>query len=233
MGDLGNKILEKIRKEKIEPKPRWHFLLQDYFVWLAFGVSLVVGGLTFCVALSIMVDNDWDIFRYLSVSPIKHVLLSLPYVWIILIILFLGLALYNYKHTKNGYKHETFYVLGLSVVGSLILGSFFHLLGAGRKIDRIFANNLPIYQKIHCCCHRKDIWSQPEKGLLSGEILKAFGSDGFELEDFGGFVWQVEKDEKVLMPVGFLIVAGRKVKLIGEKRTEKLFRAREIRFWEE
>ena len=55
--------------------------------------------------------------------------------------------------------------------------------------------------------------------------------DGFELEDFKGSVWQVEKAEKMLLPGGFLIGAGRRVKIIGEKRGEMRFWAREIRSW--
>lgn len=232
MKKFCDKVLEKIKEEKITPKPRWQFLLKDYFVWLAFAVSVIVGGLAFCVALSITINNDWDIYHYLSLSPAKHILLSIPYIWIILIFLFLGLSFYNYKHTKGGYRHGAFVVLGLSVVGSVILGLVFNSLGMGRKIDRMFAENIPLYQNIHCCCNRKDIWSQPEKGLLAGEVRKIANDDEFELKDFTGLVWQVEKDEKIIMPVNFVIVIGRKVKLIGEKRAEKLFWAREIRPWE-
>jgi len=231
MKKLCDKVLEKIRKEKIEPKPRWHFLLKDYFVWLAFAVSAFVGALAFCVTLSIVVDNDWDIYRYLSMSPAKHILLSLPYLWIVVILLFLGLAFYNYKHTKGGYRHGTFVVLALSIAGSVVLGLVFHSLGMGRKIDRIFSQNLPFYQNVHCCCNRKDIWSQPEKGLLGGRILNVRLENGFDIEDFGGIIWQVEKNNETLIRGPVLIIENEEVKLIGEKRDERRFRAREIRPW--
>jgi len=231
MSKFCDKVLCKIKEEKIEPKPKWHFLLKDYFVWLAFAVSLIVGALAFCVALSIILDNDWDIYRYLSLSPAKHILLSLPYIWIFAILLFLGLALYNYKHTKSGYRSGTFVVLGLSVVGSVVLGSVFHSLGMGRKIDRIFSQNIPLYQNVHCCCNRKDIWTQPEKGLLGGRILNIRKEDEFDIEDFGGIIWQIEKNNETLIRGPVLIIENEEVKLIGEKRTEKRFRAREIRPW--
>jgi hypothetical protein len=232
MGELEKKILEKIKEEKIVPRPRWQFLLKDYSIWTAFFVSVVVGGAAFCVALSIAVNNDWDIYRYLSVSPSKHILISLPYLWIILLFLFLWLAFYNYKHTKSGYKHCAFVVLGLSVAGSLLLGYAFHTVGMGRKIDRIFARNIPFYQEMQCCSNRKDVWDQPEKGLLGGRILQVRMEDGFDLEDFQGVVWQVEKDGQVFMRDPVLMRVGEGVKLIGEKRAEQHFWAREIRHWD-
>lgn len=231
MDKLCDKVLCKIKEEKIEPKPRWQFLLKDYFVWLAFAVSVIVGGLAFCVVLSIISDNDWDIYRYLNLSPAKHVLLSLPYIWIVLIFLFLGLAFYNFKHTKSGYRRGAFLVLGLSIAGSFVLGSFFHALGWGGKIDRIFAKNVPLYQNIHCCCNRQDIWTQPEKGLLGGQIIEVKQETGFDLEDFRGMSWEVEKDSQTLIRGPVLVRKGEKVKLIGEKKAEKRFRAREIRPW--
>ena len=232
MGELEKKILEKIKEEKIVPKPRWQFLLKDYSIWSAFLVSVVVGGLAFCVALSITVDNDWDIYRYLSISPVKHMLLSLPYLWIVLLFLFLALAFYNYKHTKIGYRHSVFIVLGLSIAGSILLGYVFHSAGIGRKIDRIFARNVPLYQEMECCSNRKDIWSQPDKGLLGGRILNVRFEDGFDLEDFQGIVWQVEKNGQVLIREPFLVRVGEGVKLIGEERAQQHFWAREIRHWD-
>lgn len=231
MEDFGKKLVEKIKCEKICPAPKWRFLLRNYFVWLAFAASVVVGGLAFCVTLSIVADNDWDIYKYLNISPIQHILLSLPYLWIVLLVLFLGLAFYNYKHTKCGYRHGVLAVLGLSIVGSLLLGSFFHYAGMGRKIDQIFAKNVPLYQNMHCCCNRQDIWSQPEKGLLGGRIIHVSLENDFDLEDFQGAVWQIENDRQIFMRGPTLVREGGEVKLIGERKAEKIFWAREIRPW--
>lgn len=230
MDKLCDKVLCKIKEEKIEPKSRWRFLLKDYFIWLAFGASVIVGALAFCVALSSIVDNDWDIYRYLSVSPMKHFLLSLPYLWIVLLVLFLGLAFYNYRHTKGAYRHGTFVVLGLSVVGGLVLGSVFHSFGMGRKIDRMLAKNIPLYQNINCCCNRKNIWTQPGKGLLGGKIISVVNPDRFEVEDFVGEPWEVE-GINVLWRGSAIPRKGILIKIVGEKRENHFFRAREVRSW--
>jgi len=228
---FSQKVLEKIKEEKIEPKPRWQFLLKDYFIWLTFGISLLVGGLAFCVMLLIILDNDWDIYRYLEISPLEHFLISLPYIWILLLLLFLAVAYYNYRYTKKGYCCNAFTILALSVFGSIILGTFFHALGLGGKIDRTLSRNFSFYQKIHCCCHRKDIWTQPEKGLLGGKIIGIKNVSNFDLEDFSGFIWQVEKNEQTLLRGPILVEIEEEVKLIGKKKEEKVFRAFEIRPW--
>ncbi len=208
-------------------------MLKNYFVWLAFVVSVIVGALAFCVVLSVFFESDWDIYRYLGLSPVKYVLLSFPYVWIVLLFLFLGLAFYNYKHTKKGYRCRTCVFFGLSVVASLVLGSFFHFyLGLGEKMDRYFSQKVPVYERAGChCCRKKALWSQPEKGLLGGRIIEIRQGEGFDLEDFKGLVWQVEKDEQTFVRKPVLIIENEEVKLLGEEKAEKHFWAREIRPW--
>lgn len=233
MGKLCDKVLSRIKEEKIKPKPRWQFLLKNYFVWLAFAVSVLVGAISFCVIIFFFFSNDWDIYKYLKVNPFQHFIFSLPYLWIIVLLAFLALAYYNYKHTKSGYRCETYVILGLSILASVILGLLFHFgLGMGEKIDNHLSNNLPVYSRLHAYCNRQNIWSQPEKGLLGGKIKEIIGDNEFKLEDFKGLVWQIEEDEEVLMPAGFVVAVGRKVKLVGEKRAERYFWAKEIRPWE-
>ena len=231
MPKLSDKILQKIKEEKIVPKPRWQFFLKNYFIWLLFLVSLILGALAFCAMLNTFFTNDWDIYRYLQTSLVGHILISLPYIWIVFLIFFVWIAYQNFKYTKSGYRRETFFVVGLSVIGSFILGAFLHTLGAGEMIEDSIASSVPFYEKIACCSARKDIWDQPEKGLLAGEIKTIMDKNEFELEDFKGEVWQIERGEKMLVPSGLLIIAGRRVKLIGEKRGELRFWAKEIRAW--
>lgn len=233
MSSISEKVLNEIREKKIEPKPRWQFLLKDYLVWSAFTASVIVGAVSFSVIMFVFLSNDWNLYQYLRINPLEHFVFSLPYLWVIFLLLFLALAYYNYKHTQSGYRYETYAIFGISILASIMLGLLFHFaFGIGERIDTALASNLPLYSRIHAYCNRQNIWSQPEKGLLAGEIKRIAEDDEFELEDFKGFVWQVEKDEKALMPGGYLIIAGKRVKLIGEKKAEKLFRAREIRAWE-
>jgi hypothetical protein len=231
MEKLGDKVLQKIKEEKIVPRPRWQFLLKDYFIWLIFLVSLMFGSLAFCVLLHIFFTNDWDLYKYFHTTLIGHILISIPYIWIVLMTFFVGVAYYNFKYTKSGYRRETYFVVALSVAGSLILGTFLHTLGAGEKIEDIVANSVPYYEKITCCSDRKDIWDQPEKGFLGGEIVNILNAENFELKDFGGLVWQVQENDDTIEYAPLEIKNGEEVKIIGEKERNYVFWAREIRPW--
>ena len=67
---ISKKILQKIRKEQIKPKPKWEFLLKNYVFWGAFILSIIVGGLASSVAIFRLVNNDWDIMHKLGHHPI-------------------------------------------------------------------------------------------------------------------------------------------------------------------
>ncbi len=233
MSKISEKVIREIKEKKIEPMPRWRFLLKDYFIWSAFAVSVLVGAVSFGVILFVFLGNDWDLYKYLRINPLKHFIFSLPYLWVLLLLAFLGLAYYNYKHTKSGYHYETYAIVGLSFLASIALGLLFHFgFGMGEKIDTALSANLPIYGQIQAYCSKESVWSQPERGLLAGRIKTVDDDNEFELEDFKGLVWQVKEDEKIVMPASFLIIAGKRVKLIGEKEAERRFKAKEIRAWE-
>jgi hypothetical protein len=231
MDNLGDKILRKIKEECICPKPRWQFLLKDYFIWLLFLISLLLGSLAFCVALYVLSTNDWDLYQYLHTTLVGHILVSIPYLWIVFLIIFVFIAYHNFKYTKSGYRRETYFVVGLSVVGSLFLGTFLHTLGAGEKIEEFVSASVPMYEKIACCSNRKDIWDQPASGLLGGTIMVILDENNFELKDFGGTDWRVQENDDTLEYEPLQILPGEEVKIIGEKKQDFVFWAREIRPW--
>ena len=231
MNNFGEKVLQKIKKECICPKPRWQFLLKDYFVWLVFLISLFLGSIAFCVMLHVLFTNDWDLYQYLHTSFAGHILVSIPYLWLVFLALFVSIAYYNFKYTKSGYRHETYFIVGLSIVGSLFLGTFLHTLGAGEKVENFVAESVPEYEKLTCCSARKDIWVQPTHGLLAGEIVNIVDERNFELKDFFGSAWHVQESDDTLEYEPLLIQPGESVKIIGEKQMDFVFWAREIRPW--
>ncbi len=231
MENLSDRVLKKIKEGHITPKPRWQFLLKDYFVWFVFLISLIFGSLAFCVLLHVLFTNDWDLYQYLHTSLVGHILISIPYLWAVFLAIFVLIAHYNFKHTKSGYRRETYFIVGLSVVGSLFLGTFLHTLGTGERIEDFVAVNVPEYEKITCCSARKDIWVQPARGLLAGEIVGVSDERNFELKDFSGFAWQVQENDDTLEYDPLQIQLGEEVKIIGEKKQDFVFWAREIRPW--
>jgi hypothetical protein len=232
MAELKNKVLEKIKEDGIEPKPRWQILLREYVVWFAFGFAVIIGAVSFCIILGVFLDNDWDVYKYAGDSSLQRIILSLPFFWFSFLFAFWIIAFYNYKHTRSGYKFSALRILGLSVAASVVLGTLFNVaFGAGDKIEVLLAEHVPMYEKINVHCNNKEIWLQPEKGLLAGRIVRITDAKGFDLEDFDGFFWRVEEGNNIFIRAKIPLAEKEQVKIIGEKEQDGLFHALEIREW--
>lgn len=228
MKEISKKALERIKKEKIEPTPKWKFLLKDYITWFSFVLSIIIGSFGFAMVLFMLLNHDWDIYRYLNRTFIEHLLVSLPYLWILFLLFFIFLADYNLKHTKRGYRYKTYLVLLASIIISLIMGSLLYYFGIGTKINDIFAHNFPYYRRVFY--PREEIWNNPEKGLLAGIITNVKSENEFSLKDFKEKIWQIEAKDAYLKKA-IIIREGEKIKIIGELKSINIFIAKEIRPW--
>jgi hypothetical protein len=221
-------ILRKIEEEKIEPKSKWLFLVKDYLIWFLFLLAIVIGSVAWSVIVFLLLDNDWDVYMHLERSFISSVIISLPYIWIIIVILFYFLAYFNYKHTKGGYKIKPLIIVSVSVLVSIVLGGFLLANGFGRTIDSALSQNVPYYEKM--IGYREDVWNNPDKGLLGGRILKMKNENNFLLEGLDDKRWKIVGDN-IFWSGHVSPGPGVRIKVIGEKRDDNLFYAEEVRPW--
>jgi heme/copper-type cytochrome/quinol oxidase subunit 2 len=227
--NLADKITEKIKKEKIQPKPKWQFLLKDYLLWSVFGVNVMLGAMFFVVTLFSLRDNDWDVYKYLDQNFLEYVIMTMPYLRIIALIVFVFLAYYNYKHTDKGYKYKTHWIVIMSIVVMMLVGGTLFLVGAEDKIERLFSRSLPYYSNLEE--RRIQVWHHPEQGLLGGEIVEVSKEFEIILQDCHNKNWQVDVQEVVWRgPIGKPEM-GRRIKVIGEQLSENKFKASEVRPW--
>jgi len=220
-----NKLLAKIKDEKINPKPKWQFLLKDYTVWLAGVIALLIGAAAFSVMLYLFKYNDWEIYSQTKKTFLEFFILTLPYYWFIFLGLFILIISYNFKHTKKGYRYSGWMLIIASIFLSIILGSIFFLAGLGEKLDDILGRQAPFYDQIFN--RHVDFWSHPDEGRLSGLVLGFVNNGEFILIDRGQEQWLVstEKSEAV---EGAVVKVGEPIRLLGEETGDHLFRADEI-----
>jgi len=228
MSEKVEKIFESIKEKKVKPKSRWFFLVKDYCVWGIFAVATILGSLAISVIVFVLTDSDWDIYKYLDKSFWGYVLLLLPYFWLVILAGLAWLAYFNYKHTRKGYLANPYLVVMVSVAVSVVLGWGLFANGMGGKIDEVLENNFTYY--IGAEEHKKEIWSNPESGLLSGEIKEVEDKE-ILLEDFDGKEWQVETNEAQWRK-SVSSEAGEEVKIVGKIEDEETFKAQEIRPWQ-
>ncbi len=227
MQEISKKIIDKIKNEDLKPTPKWHFLLRDYIIWSFFIISILLGSISFSVIIFFLSQGDWDVYKFLNKGLLEYVILSFPYFWMIFIFFFLGVAYYNCKHTKAGYKYNHYLIIIFSIIISFLLGFTMFIFGFGEKVDSILIGRFPRYEQ-NLMNRQKAIWNHPEEGLLIGNII-GFQGRNFNLKDFDKRVWQVrgndatwiggipKKDEEIL------------VKIIGKKEGAFIFRAKIIK----
>lgn len=224
----SDKAMERIKKEQVTVLPKWRFLLKDATVWTFFALTIIIGSLGTSAMLFLITIEDWDIYRYLNKSFIEYVLLSLPYLWIFFIFLFVLLAYYNARHTKHGYRFRGYWLAGISIFASAAIGLGLNYLGVGAKLDSMFAKNLPIYEKM--TQHHVYNWSLPEFGLLGGRIIEIKSEREFVLEGFDARMWNILSD-RPRTNFRIKIRPDENIKIIGKIIGDGAFKADEIRPW--
>lgn len=224
MSDLVKKTLEAIKQKHITPTPRWQFLLKDSFVWAGAGIMLVLGSLAVPVIIHMLVTNDWDVYEYLNGSFGQFVLLTLPYFWIVCLMLFSALAYYNIRHTKSGYRFHMLYVSIASITVSFLFGAALYGAGLGQIIDQKLADHIPFYEQI--ARPRRLLWMQDQHGLLAGTVTGVVDEAHFILLDFRNKNWEVTYQIPAMMRQPFpFIQDGIRVRAIGQRIDDTHFAA--------
>jgi hypothetical protein len=224
MSEVTKKILDTIKGKNIKPKPRWHFIMRQVLIWFTSLLSIVVGSFAFSVILFRMVNNDWEVLKFINRSPVAHALNTLPYIWIVLLILFIALAYYNARHTKGAYKYQAYWFIVGSVVISIAVGGIFYAFGIGPRIHYA-VEKIPFIKEL--MYDRDKIWMNADDGFIAGEVTEMLSGVGmFQLEDLDNKLWVVRPgDEYYPPPQHFIIEKGVMVRICGEKIDEDLFEA--------
>ncbi len=223
--DFEDKLLAKIKEEKISPKPRWQFLLKNYVVWSAGLGSLIIGAAAVSVMIYLFKFNDWEIYDQTRKTFLEFFLLTLPYYWFVFLGFFVFTIFYNFKHTKRGYRYSSLLLAGASIFLSIILGTIFFALGVGEKLDNILGSQVPFYD--HVINRHVNFWSQPSEGRLSGLVLGVVEGGNFILIDRSQEEWLVSTENSKLYP-GAIVITGQPIRLLGEEVENHAFRADKI-----
>ncbi len=222
----AQKMLSKIKSRKIEPIPKWKFLLKNNFLWGLFLFSILFGSFAFSVVLFSIQNTEFDLISHISESKIQFFIKLLPIAWILFLGIFLFSAYKLFENTKKGYKFSSLFITGGSFILSLIFGSFLFFAGGGEKLEHLFAEKIPLYESLE---EKKiSLWSMPHKGFLSGIIIQ--NNKKIILQDWSHKNWKIDKNKALIRPK-VKILMGEKIKIIGKISDNNIFIAEEIRPW--
>ena len=220
--EISAKILNTIKEKKISPIPKWHFIFKNLLIWILSLISLFIGALSFAIILHLFINNDWDVYKNINDSLIGFILLTLPYFWLVFLIIFILLGYYNFKLTKKGYKFPFLTVLIINILISILFGALLYDVGIGQAIDQTLAKKTPLYNKY--INKRENIWCQPEQGRLAGIIIEIKDENIFLLHDMTKKEWQIINNQ----PIKLRMQPGIKIRVIGQQIEPAKFQAIQI-----
>ncbi len=224
-------VLEKIKKEKIEPISKWNFLLKKWVFWMFFGFSVLLGSFAMSVIMFLVRTSDLDVWSRIDGGIFEMIFMVLPYFWIVIFVLFVFVAYLNFKNTDTGYRYRFSLIVVASLIISIVLGSIFMRVGLARWVNQTFVDHLPYYMQISQNQRNMIMWGQIDSGLLGGRILFVEPGGNFELEDFKMQKWSIINENLVLRD-GSRIHEDMMIKIIGERQAEGVFKAYELRPFE-
>ena len=228
MVKLSNKILNRIKKEKVTPKPRWYFILIHTLLGTAILSSMIIGSIAVAIIIRHCTLTDWELAHQFTGGHLHSFFMFIPYIWIIFIGFSILLADLLFKHTKKGYRIEPWKIISASIVLSIIGGGLFFITKADKPIENELRKNIPPY--VQWEKRRNRMFIVPEKGALAGELTEIKSDKEWILIDFKNKQWSVDVGQaKTHGENNFK--PGIKIGILGKMIDEKHFQARQIKLW--
>ena len=223
----SDELIRKMKDQDIKPIPKWRFTLKGLMLGLVILLSILIGGLAFSIILFSIQQLGFDLVNHMSHSKIEFLLGLLPFLWIVLLILFLAVSMISIKNSKKGYKFSPSKLLIINSAFSVLLGILFFIGGGAQWLEHVFDVNLEFYESIRD--KKVNMWSMPDEGYLSGTIQRV-QENTFQLMDFEKQEWTIDCQD-AFIPPAVLLEEGEVVKLIGKVVSAHSFRAAEVRPW--
>ena len=128
-------------------------------------------------------------------------------------------SVYNFRHTKRGYRYAPWQVLGSSLVLSLIGGIIFHMIGVGFNFDKWLGVSVSGYESQEKMEQR--LWQDPASGRLIGVFAGNDTNFPFSavFVDVNGVKWRmntVDLHEEEIIE----LESGRSVRMFGQVISE-------------
>ncbi len=213
MNKLSEKILDRIKEDKIRQRPKWFFSVKSILVWTTLILAISFGSVIFSLV----------IFWFLNgiLFGIKSILFT-SFIWFFLLIIILYFSYYNFSNTERGYKYPFLKVVAFIFFCSLLMGYLIYKFNGSSIIDDSIHENIRAYQSLDRST--KDNWIRPEEGFIAGNIIEIINEKEFILRDFNSKEWLVKNN-------GENILITEEVRIIGKKVTEDVFEACEVFPW--
>jgi len=218
---LKETLFKRIETEGVEPRSRILFRCHECMVWFFWVMSIVVGAFAVAISLFVITHRQYELYEATHDNFFTFVVDALPYLWIVVFGLMIFLAVYNFRHTKRGYRQSPVLLVLSSVVLSFAAGSAMQLFGMGYTVDDLLGKNMVFYMSQEKLESR--IWQAPEEGRLLGrQVFSTLSpTSTIVFEDSTGKRWGINVRELLVRDLE-LLSEGKTVRLLGKAKNQEL-----------
>lgn len=220
---IEDQIMGKIKEEKITPKPRWIFLINNYLTWISGIMFLSLGALAFSLIKYFSRQEEWEDYQHIGRGHFEFLFFAVPLILIILLAISIYLVYFNFKHTKTGYRYSILSILSIAILSNIILGFIFSFFRMDRRMDDMLGKNAPFYSEVFNPHIR--FWSDPDNGRIAGMITNEIEENKFNLITKDQTEWIIltqDMQNKDQLKINY------PARLIGQKISDNEFKAEEF-----
>jgi len=145
---LAKRVFERIEGEHLIPRPRWEFLLQNYFFWTLGALAVALGALAVAAMLFEVANVDWSLSVMAHSGFLAFLLEAVPFFWVIVLTLFIFIGYLNVRRTNHGYRYSLAIIAIGAVMTSLALGAGLYMIGFGRSVEETVDRHTPFHRPI-------------------------------------------------------------------------------------
>lgn len=210
---MRERVLEAIKTGEIAMRPRWHFVLKT--ILLILGGVIVVLGLVYVSSLILFVLRESGVI-FVPIFGFRGIgifLKSLPWILIILVMVFVGLLEMLVRRYAFAYRQPLLY----SIAGILlIIGIGAFVVGKTPLHGQVFRyaedHHLPVMDPMYRTFIRRPI---PDMNM--GEITE-FIPVGFMIQNTEREIFMVQITPRTRLPLGADFSKGDRVIIIGPEQ---------------
>lgn len=187
---LKDKLFERIETDRVCPKSRWFFFGRECVVWSLWMLSVLVGAFAVAVSTFVLLNNQYAFYEATHDNFFTFLMGALPYIWFVALSAMVVAAVYNWRHTKRGYRYSLLTIVGGSLIVSIGGGAVLHMLGLGYALDRELGVYVPLYKSQ--IMQERELWQVPAEGRLVGRQVSQTASNTIVFVDVTGAEWKMD-----------------------------------------
>lgn len=216
MSQYSQKILAKIKSQKIAPRARWIFLAKNFGIWSLAVLAIIFAGIFLGNFVVDLISAEWEIFHRFPGGPVKFFRETISVFWLVGLVAAFIFAFFLFRKTRRGYRFGALALAGILLVASFAGGASLLSTPFPGQFREIHSKNFPPH-------FESKNWMNPDAGFIFGEIIE-LGETILILDSVDDSIWSVNFSAAKIAPRVELRL-GERVRAVGARVDDENFTA--------